>query len=261
MTPTDDRRGLIRVGDAVSRRYWDEQLETLPRERRRELRDHRLRWQVRRCFDGSPFYRRRFETAGLAPATFGGLDDLHRIPILYLPDLPRDPRVGEPSRDWTVAPEVWWRERERPDGGPVRVLTDGDLTHRAHLAARAMWASGEWSDRSLAAMPATPPGGTAFGTPHVSTAIAYACGEADGLHWNDDHFLVESVDPETGQLADPGTVGALVITDLTREGSPLIRFRTDLEVAPIAEPCPCGRTSARSAFARPLSPSTESSTG
>ena len=47
--------------------YWDRKLETLPVERRQVLRDHRLRWQVRRCWDGSPFYRARLSGAGLAP--------------------------------------------------------------------------------------------------------------------------------------------------------------------------------------------------
>ncbi len=230
----------------MSDRYWDAQLETLPTDRRRLLQDHRLRWQVRRCWDGSPFYRARLEAAGLDPATFGGLADLPRIPILRLDDLPRGNSADEPSRDWTVAPEAWWQEREGLGGGLVRVLTDGDVTHRAHLSARALWAAGVRPGRSLTAMAPETPAPGALSIPSVAPTVAYACGEAEGVHWADDHFLVETVNPTTGG------VGVVVVTDLTREGSPLLRFRTGLEASLVDAACPCGRASARSPFVRPL---------
>lgn len=236
----------------MSDRYWDPRVETLPAERRRLLQDHRLRWQVRRCRDGSPFYHARLETAGLDPSTFGGLADLSALPILRLNELPRGDGAHEPSRDWTVAPEAWWQERERSDDGLVRVLTDGDVTQRAHLAARALWAAGVRPGRSLVAMSAEVPPLDALALPNVAPTVAYACGEAEGVHWADDQFLIEIVEPETGQAAEPGGVGAVVVTDLAREGSPLIRFWTGLEAALVDEPCRCGRTSARSPFVRPL---------
>lgn len=236
----------------MSDTYWDPQLETLPVERRRRLQDHRLRWQVRRCWDGSPFYRARLEAAGLDSASFGGLADLARIPLLRLGDLPGGDGPDEPSRDWTVAPEAWWHERERSDDGLVRVLTDGDLTHRAHLAARARWAAGVRPGRSLAAMASSGPAAGALAVPNVAPTVAHPCGEADGVHWADDHFLVETVDPATGETVDPGGTGAVVVTDLTREGSPLLRFWAGLEASLIKEPCPCGRTSARSTQLRLL---------
>src|SRR5262245_34353858 len=90
----------------MDERYWDPRLETLPVERRRLLQDHRLRWQGPRCWDGSPFYRARLEAAGINPATFNGLRDLGKIPILRPGDLPGG-GVDGPSRDWTVAPEAW----------------------------------------------------------------------------------------------------------------------------------------------------------
>lgn len=233
-------------------RYWDPQVETLPAERRRLLRDHRLRWQVRRCWDGSPFYRARLEAASLDPATFGGVADLSALPILRLDELPHGDDVDEPSQDWTVAPEAWWQERERPDAGLVRVLTDGDVTQRAHLAARAFWAAGIRPGRSLSAMSTATPPPDAVALPNVAPTVGYACGEAGGIHWADDLFLIEIVYPATGQAAEPGGVGAVVVTDLAREGSPLIRFWTGREAALVDEPCPCGRTSARSPFVRPL---------
>jgi phenylacetate-CoA ligase len=67
----------------------------------------------------------------------------------------------------------------------------------------------------------------------------------DGLHVQEDHFLVEVVDPDDGRPLPPGTDGELVFTTLTNEALPLIRYRTrDIgRVAP--EPCSCGRTSVR----------------
>jgi len=67
----------------------------------------------------------------------------------------------------------------------------------------------------------------------------------DGLHVNEDHFLPEVIDPDTGAPQPPGTPGELVFTTLTKEALPLIRYRTG-DIAAIArEPCPCGRTSVR----------------
>jgi phenylacetate-coenzyme A ligase PaaK-like adenylate-forming protein len=235
----------------MSDNYWDPQLETFPVERRRTLRDHRLRWQVRRCWDGSPFYRARLESAGLDAATFGGLADLHRIPILRPDDLPPPDPNSDPSPEWTVAPEEWWQEHEPGDNGLVRVLTDGDITQRAHQAARAAWATGTRPGRSLAAMAGARRAGTTLGIANVSPAVAYSC-DGTGLHWSDDHFLVELVNPVTARSVESGERGALLITDLSREGSPLVRFWTGLVADLFEEPCPCGRTSARSTVIRPL---------
>jgi phenylacetate-CoA ligase len=67
----------------------------------------------------------------------------------------------------------------------------------------------------------------------------------DGLHVNEDHFLVEVIDPATGARVAPGTVGELVFTTLTKEALPLIRYRTGDLGALTLEPCACGRTLAR----------------
>ena len=236
----------------MSEKYWDAQLETLPIERRRLLQDHRLRWQVRRCWDGSPFYRARLEAAGIDPVTFHGLADLQRIPILRHSDLPSPDRHGDPSPEWTIAPEVWWQDREYSDVGLTRILTDGDVTQRAHLAARARWAAGIRPVRSLSAMAAEEPPPRALAIPGVAPSIAYPCGESEGVHWSDDHFLIEIVDPDPGRSTSPGERGAVVVTDLAREESPLLRYWTDLEANLFDEPCACGRTSARSTVIRPL---------
>jgi phenylacetate-coenzyme A ligase PaaK-like adenylate-forming protein len=236
----------------MTRTFWDEKLETLPVERRQILRDHRLRWQIRRSWDGSPFYRARLSAAGLDPSSFDGLVDLQRIPVLRPADLPPADGLGNASTEWTVAPTDWWRETETTLSLGPRILTDGDLTHRAHLAARANWAAGVRPGAALAALAAMPPGETTVGHADIAPVLGYACGEAPGFHWADDHFLIETVDPDSEQTVPAGTPGVVVVTDLTREGSPLIRFWSGLETVLIDEPCPCGRTAMRASWVRLL---------
>jgi phenylacetate-CoA ligase len=67
----------------------------------------------------------------------------------------------------------------------------------------------------------------------------------EGLHVNEDHFVVEVIDPVDGKPVAPGAEGELVFTTLTKEALPLIRYRTGDLGALTEEPCRCGRTTAR----------------
>ena len=72
------------------------------------------------------------------------------------------------------------------------------------------------------------------------------CTEHNGIHVWEDHYLVEIVDEDTGEVVDDGEWGEMVVTTLTREALPLIRFRTrDITRVIGREPCGCGRTSLR----------------
>jgi len=79
----------------------------------------------------------------------------------------------------------------------------------------------------------------------MSPGVAGECSERKGLHINEDHFLVEVVDPETLTPLPDGETGELVITTLTKEAFPVIRFRTRDLTSLTTEPCPCGRTFVR----------------
>ncbi len=76
----------------------------------------------------------------------------------------------------------------------------------------------------------------------MGPGVAGECQECNGLHINEDHFLLEVIDPETLEPVAPGEVGELVITTLTKEAFPMIRYRTRDLTRLIPEPCPCGRT-------------------
>jgi phenylacetate-CoA ligase len=69
--------------------------------------------------------------------------------------------------------------------------------------------------------------------------------ERAGMHVNEDHFLPEIVDPETGEPVADGTEGVLVFTTLTKEALPLIRYWTGDITSLSSEPCTCGRTLVR----------------
>ena len=79
----------------------------------------------------------------------------------------------------------------------------------------------------------------------MSPGVAGECPERKGLHINEDHFLVEVVDPETLTPLPDGETGELVITTLTKEAFPVVRFRTRDLTSLITGPCSCGRTFVR----------------
>jgi phenylacetate-CoA ligase len=80
----------------------------------------------------------------------------------------------------------------------------------------------------------------------LGPGVAAECdAEQAGLHGWEDHFLFEVIDPETLQVLPAGTSGELVITTLTRQAMPMIRYRTRDITQLIDEPCRCGRTHVR----------------
>jgi len=76
----------------------------------------------------------------------------------------------------------------------------------------------------------------------MGPGVAGECLEQSGLHINEDHFLVEVINPDTLEPVRLGEVGELVVTTLTKEAFPMIRYRTRDLTRLMPEPCPCGRT-------------------
>lgn len=79
----------------------------------------------------------------------------------------------------------------------------------------------------------------------MGPGISGECLERNGLHFNEDHFLVEVIDPETLAPVAEGEEGELVITSLTKEAFPMIRYRTRDRIRILKGDCPCGRTGRR----------------
>jgi len=72
--------------------------------------------------------------------------------------------------------------------------------------------------------------------------VAFECEEQTGMHINEDHFLAEIIDPDTGEVLPEGSKGELVFTALDKEAFPLLRYRTRDICVLSRKPCSCGRT-------------------
>ncbi len=72
--------------------------------------------------------------------------------------------------------------------------------------------------------------------------VSFECSEQTGMHINEDHFLAEIIDPETGEVLPEGSKGELVFTSLDKEAFPLLRYRTRDICVLSRKPCSCGRT-------------------
>jgi len=76
----------------------------------------------------------------------------------------------------------------------------------------------------------------------IGPGVSSECEEKNGLHINEDHFYPEIIDPQSGEVLPEGEKGELVFTTLTKEGTPVIRFRTRDITYLFRDKCSCGRT-------------------
>lgn len=76
----------------------------------------------------------------------------------------------------------------------------------------------------------------------MGPGVSYECSAQSGMHVNEDHFIVEVIDPDTGEVLPEGSQGELVFSCITKQAFPLLRYRTrDIGIIS-RHPCPCGRT-------------------
>ncbi len=80
--------------------------------------------------------------------------------------------------------------------------------------------------------------------------VSFECSEQTGMHINEDHFIAEIINPETGEVLPEGTKGELVFTCITKEAFPVIRYRTKDICVLSREKCSCGRTHVK--MAKPM---------
>ena len=312
--------------------------ETLPREEMEALQLRRLRDLCNRVYANVPFYRKRFDEAGITPADIKSLADLKLLPFTEKQDLrnhypyglfavPKDHIVRLHASSGTTGKSVvvgytqrdleTWAElmaRSLAAAGVVRT----DVVHVAYgyglftgglgahygaerLGATVVPASGGATRRQASLLRdfgatvlcATPSYGLhlweasmevgvnfrdlplrigIFGAEPWSEAmrrdiedkmdinalniyglseimgpgVAMECEEAKcGMHLWEDHILPEIIDPVTGDQLPPGEVGELVLTTLTKEGIPMLRYRTRDLTSLDYTPCRCGRTHVR----------------
>ena len=76
----------------------------------------------------------------------------------------------------------------------------------------------------------------------IGPGVAYECEEQNGMHINEDNFIAEVIDPDTGEVLPEGSRGELVFSCINKEGLPMLRFRTHDIGELLRDKCPCGRT-------------------
>ena len=82
-----------------------------------------------------------------------------------------------------------------------------------------------------------------YGLTEISgPGVSFECSEQTGMHINEDHFIAEIIDPDTGEVLPEGEKGELVFTSITKEAFPLLRYRTKDICVLTREKCSCGRT-------------------
>ncbi len=317
--------------------YWEPEFECMDREELEQLQLERLQATLTRVYRNVPFYRRKFDEAGIVPEDLVSLEDLKKFPFTTKDDLRENypyglfavplrevVRIHASSGTTGMSTVVGYTKNDIKTWSSLvaRVLTAGGVTRDdvvqisfgyglftggfgLHYGAERIGASvipissGNtrrqikiMQDFKTTALVCTPSYALLmadtiqemginvnalslkyglfgaepwsegmrkeledklkiiatdnYGLSEVmGPGVAGECLERKGLHINEDHFLVEIVDPETLEPVKPGEVGELVITTLTKEAFPVIRFRTRDLTRLIYEPCPCGRTSVR----------------
>lgn len=316
---------------------WDRAAEAADRATLRSIQDRRLRETVRRVYEAVPFYRARFDAAGVCAEDIRGIDDLGRLPFTTKDDLrhaypfgllacPREDvaefhcssgTTGTPTAaaytrtDW----ETWGETMARclAGGGvrrgdivqnafgyglftgglgfhygaqrlgaavlpassgnttrQVRLLREFGVTvlcctpsYALHIAEALEAADGPpvalrcgafgaepWCEETRAEIESRL-GIRAFDVYGLSEVIgpgvAAECEGRCGLHVQEDHFLPEVVDPATGTPLPAGQAGELVLTALTTQAAPVLRYRTGDVTSLDPAPCSCGRTLVRMA--------------
>lgn len=325
------------------RELYEPDIETMPREKLEELQLERLKWQLKRCYEGSEFYREKFDKVGLKPEDIKSLEDTVKIPVVTKEELREEQLNHPPFGRFVVAPKGDWRELHPSTGTtgvPVNTIwTQRDVENITQWTARTLWnfgarpgdivqnsfAYGLWvagiaahyaaerigcfvlpigagmTERQIdyflnpgsTVLLATPSyalylaerlkqrgispdqiplrlgcfggeGGTEvpstrkrmeeglgidaydyYGLAEIGPTCASECREKAGIHFVEDHILVETVNKDTGQRCAPGEIGILVLTHLTKEATPMIRYWTNDYAKLDFERCACGRTHVR----------------
>ena len=295
----------------MNNKYWEEEIETMPREQLRELQLQRLKKTVSIAAN-SPYYKKVFQEHGITADSIRSVEDIRKIPFTTKADMRANYPFGLVAGDMRED-GVRIHSSSGTTGTPtVIVHSQHDLDSWANLVARCLYMVGirktdvfqnssgygmftgglgfQYGAERLGALTVPAAAGNSkrqikFITDFKTTALhaipSYAIRLAevfqeegmdpadtslktlvigaephtdeqrrkieriDGMHFWEDCYLVEIINPETGEPVPEGEIGELVLTTLDREMMPLIRYRTRDLTRILPGKCPCGRTHIR----------------
>ena len=184
-------------------------------------------------FTGGLGFHHGGERLGLAVLPISGGGTARQVDLML--DFRPEVLACTPSYALTLAEELV-RRGVSPEDGPIRFAILGAEPWTESMRTEI--------DRLLGARSTNVYGLSEI----VGPGVAFECTEERaGSHINEDHFLAEVVDPQSGAVLPEGRPGVLVVTTLTKQALPLLRYWTGDVTSLSREPCACGRTSARMA--------------
>ncbi len=315
---------------------YNKKIETMKREKIKDLQLRRLKATVKRLYENVPYYRRKMKEANVKPEDIKTLEDVRKLPFTEKDDLRKNYPFGLVAVPLEKVVEL--HASSGTTGKPTTVVyTRKDLEVWGEVMARCLAMSGltkrdifqnpipyglftgafgfHYGALKIGALIVPSSGGDSkrqitlmkdYGTTFISGVVSYAlhlakvamdmgidpskdlnvraglfgaeifteslrkklndlwgmdahnvyglsemcgpgvsadCDQHDGLHLWEDHFLVECIDPKTGEPVEAEEKGELVISTLTKEAMPLLRYRTrDLAFIYDCKECDCGRT-------------------
>ena len=324
----------MKVNYKMEKRYWQEDIETMPLDDMKKLQSERLVAQVKHVYENVAIYRRKMDEMGVKPEDIKGIEDLHKLPFLKKDDL----RDAYPDGMLAVPKSECVRIHSTSGTTGKRVIafyTQEDVDLWENCCARAIVAAGGTKedichvgygyglftggfglnggsqklgcltlpmssgsterqiqfmmDLGSTILCCTPSYAAYIGetlkemgykpednklkagifgaepwteemrkeieaslgikaydiyglTETSGPGVAFECCEQTGMHVNEDNFIPEIIDPDTGEVLPEGEKGELVFTSITKKAFPLLRYRTRDICVLSRKQCSCGRT-------------------
>ena len=239
---------------------WNESIECMDRESLRKIQSIRLKKTVERVYHDTPFYRKKMQELGVTPDDINSIDDIVKLPFTTKYDL----RDNYPFGASVIPMSSGNTEKQitlmHDFGSTVLCCTpsyalyladaikDSGLPREEFKLKVGAFGAEPWTE-SMRRDIETKLGIKAFDIYGLSEiagpGVGYECECQHGTHLNEDHYFPEIVDPKTLEPVAPGETGELVFTHLTKEGMPLLRYRTKDLTALHYDKCSCGRTLVR----------------
>src|SRR2546425_687086 len=237
--------------------YWLPEMECAGEADRNEIIFGKLRNQIRYAWERSPFYRRRWQEAGVSPDTLKSVDDLSRFPVIQKSEMRVAQETKPPFGDLLCIEAEEIARIHGTSGTTGRPVVfgigrdDWDRIANAHprdFGLRILFFSGEPG----AGIPATKRlieetfGGTCIDMGSMAEMTPWMtngeCRHRTGMHLWQDIVYAEVCDPDTYRPVPFGAEGTPVYTHLERTSQPMIRLASNDRTRWINSPCPCGRT-------------------